>query len=199
MLFRSGAKMASSAARGTLSNPFVANSAGLSGKGSVARGFQESAANIGKLVGRGGLQSGSRLIGAVNAWGSLGMNTYRMAALNIGMGFTGKLLRTSGVLNALDNGSALGGLVNFVFGEMGMAKGANGEMVELGWGEIVTNAFSAESLTQSAMFGTIMYAFMPVVSGFANKISGGRLAQKAAAEYADDAAKNLRLDRKSVV
>ncbi|MDD4166762.1 MAG: hypothetical protein PHN29_07035, partial [Endomicrobiaceae bacterium] len=143
----------------------------------AGEGVRESAAKIGELFGRGGLQAGSRLSGAIQAWGSLGTNMYRMVVLNIGMSSTGIVLRQTGFVRSDYNGSSsLGGLLNFVFQDMGVD--ATGRT--LSFNEAVTSAFTSDSLANSAMFGVVMYALMPMVSGLAKGVKGVSAAEEAA-------------------
>ena len=140
------------------------------------QGFNETLANVGKLFGG----SGGGLTGAIQAWGSLGTNMYRMVALNIGMGLTGSGFRTLGLVgneNSAFGKSSLGSLLNFVLGEMGVSQTGRALTID----EVFKNSFANESLANSAMFGVIMYALMPTVSGMAKGIKGVEAIEESAA------------------
>ncbi|MBQ4178219.1 MAG: hypothetical protein II598_00575, partial [Elusimicrobia bacterium] len=149
------------------------------------QGFNETLANIGRLFGG----SGGGLTGAIQAWGSLGTNMYRMVGLNIGMGTTGSIFRKLGLIGDDSDSllaklgvserfgnSSIGGLLNFVLGEMGVNQ--YGRTLE--FSDVFKNSFATESLENSALFGTIMYALMPTVSGIAKGIKGVEIAEETA-------------------
>ena len=140
------------------------------------QGFNETLANVGKLFGG----SGGGLTGAIQAWGSLGTNMYRMVALNIGMGLTGSGFRSLGLVgneNSAFGKSSLGSLLNFVLGEMGVSQTGRALTID----EVFKNSFANESLANSAMFGVIMYALMPTVSGMAKGVKGVEAIEESAA------------------
>ncbi len=168
---------------------FISNNSGVFAD-SVSKGAKQSISNIGQLFGRGvdaaGLASaGSRWQVALNAWGGIATNTYRMAILNIGMNAVGKGVRSLGILDAVSDTSAVGGLLNFVFADMGSSD----------------NIFEI-NLANSAMFGSVMYIAMPFVAGFANGIKGQfftsseKLAEQAAESVANQTAS---MQTKSVI